>query len=43
MLLSQGPGNLLPHGGIMFGSFSIPSDLAARVGAVFGKKRALGD
>jgi hypothetical protein len=40
MLLSQGPGNLLPVGIIMFGVLSVPSVLAAWVGAVFGKKRA---
>jgi len=40
MLLSQGPGNLLPLGVIMFGVLSVPSVLAAWVGAVLGKKRA---
>ncbi len=39
MLLSQGPGNLLPLGVIMFGVLSLPSVLAAWVGAVFGRKR----
>ena len=43
MLLSQGPGNLLPLGIIMFGVLSVPSVLTAWVGAVFGKKRATGD
>jgi len=43
MLLTQGPGNLLPLGIIMFGVLSVPSVLAARIGAVFGKKRATTD
>ena len=42
LLLSQGPGNLLPLGIIMFGVLSVPSILSAWVGAVFGKKRAAG-
>jgi hypothetical protein len=43
MLLSQGPGSLLPLGVILFGVFSIPSVLAAQLGAIFGRKRATGD
>jgi hypothetical protein len=43
MLLSQGPGSLLPLGVIMFGVFSIPSVLAAQLGAAFGRRRAMGD
>ena len=39
MLLSQGPGNLLPLGVILFGVFSFPSVLAVRIVAFFGKKR----
>lgn len=42
MLLSQGPGNLLPLGVILFGVLSLPAVLAARVGAVFGNKRTAG-
>jgi hypothetical protein len=33
MLLSQGPGNLLPLGVIVFGVLSVPSIIAARIGA----------
>jgi len=39
MLLSQGAGNLLPLGVVVFGVLSVPSILTARVGAFFGKKR----
>jgi hypothetical protein len=38
MLLSQGPGNLLPLGVIVFGGLSVPPIIAARFGASIGKK-----
>jgi len=37
-LVSQGPGNLLPLGVIVFGVLSIPSIIAARIGAFFAAK-----
>ena len=40
MLLTQGPGNLLPLGLVVFGVLSVPSIMTARVGAFFGSKRA---
>lgn len=39
LLLTQGPGNLLPLGIVAFGVISLPAVLAARVGAYFGRKR----
>ncbi|MFH1071083.1 MAG: hypothetical protein V1794_15800 [Candidatus Glassbacteria bacterium] len=38
MLLSQGPGNLMPLGVVVFGVFSIPSVIAARIGAFIATK-----
>lgn len=38
MLLSQGPGNLLPLGVIVFGILAIPSIITARLGALAGRK-----
>jgi hypothetical protein len=40
MLLTQGPGNLLPLGLVVSGVLSLPSIMTARVGAFFGNKRA---
>ena len=40
MLLSLGPGNLLPLGVIVFGVLSIPPIIAARVGAFIARKAA---
>ena len=40
MLLTEGPGNLMPLGIVMFGVFSLPAIVAARVGAFFGTSRA---
>ena len=40
LLLSQGPGNLLPLGIIAFGVISLPAIIAAKVGVYFGKMRA---
>jgi hypothetical protein len=40
MLLTQGPGNLLPFGVIVFGILSLPSIVTAQIGASFGNKRA---
>ena len=40
MLLTQGPGNLLPLGVVVFGVLSVPSIMTARIGAFFGNKRA---
>jgi len=40
MLLTQGPGNLLPLGMIFFGILSVPSIIAARIGAFLRRKRA---
>jgi hypothetical protein len=45
MLLTQGPGNLLPLGIVVFGILAIPSMLTAQLGALVGKtvsRRALG-
>lgn len=39
MLLSQGPGNLLPLGIVAFGVLSVPSIITARAGAFFGRRR----
>ncbi len=38
MLLTQGPGNLLPQGVVMFGVLSVPSIFTARAGAFFARK-----
>jgi hypothetical protein len=40
MLFTQGPGNLLPRGVVMFGVLSVPSIITARIGAFLGSKRA---
>jgi hypothetical protein len=40
MLFTQGPGNLLPLGLVVFGVLSVPSIMTARIGAFFGSKRA---
>lgn len=40
MLLTQGPGNLLPLGLVMFGVLSVPSIVTARIGAYVGTMRA---
>lgn len=40
MLLTEGPGNLLPLGVIVFGVLSIPSIITARLGAFWGSKQA---
>lgn len=40
MLLTQGPGNLLPLGLVVFGVLSVPSIITARIGAFFGGRRA---
>jgi hypothetical protein len=40
MLLSQGPGNLLPLGVIVFAVFSVPSIVTAYMGAAIAKMRA---
>ncbi|HXV68054.1 MAG TPA: hypothetical protein VD738_03940 [Nitrospira sp.] len=37
MLLTQGPGNLLPLGLVVFGVLSVPSIITARIGAFFGR------
>ena len=37
MLISQGVGNLMPLGIIVFGVMSLPAVIAAKVGAYFGK------
>jgi hypothetical protein len=39
MVLSQGPGNLLPLGVAAFGVLSIPSIIAARIGAFIATRR----
>ena len=39
MLLTQGPGNLLPLGVVVFGVLSVPPIMTARIGAFFGNKR----
>jgi hypothetical protein len=43
MLLTQGPGNLLPLGIIVFGVLSVPSIVAARIGAFVANRRARSD
>jgi hypothetical protein len=40
MLVSQGPGNLLPLGIVAFGVLSVPSIITASIGCYFGRKRA---
>lgn len=40
MLVTPGPGNLLPLGIVVFGILAIPSMLTARLGAVAGKMRS---
>jgi hypothetical protein len=40
VLISQGPGNLLPLGIVVFGIFSLPAILAARAGAFLANKWA---
>lgn len=40
LLITQGPGNLLPLGMIAFSILSIPSIISARIGAFVGRKRA---
>jgi hypothetical protein len=40
MLLSQGPGNLLPLGVIVFGVLSVPPIIAARIAAFIATKTA---
>ena len=40
MLFTQGPGNLLPLGVVVFGVLSVPSIVTARIGAFLGSKRA---
>jgi hypothetical protein len=39
MLLSPGPGNLLPLGVIVFGALSVPPIIAARIGAFIATKQ----
>jgi hypothetical protein len=43
MLLTQGPGNLLPLGIVVFGALSVPSIVAARIGAFVATRRARRD
>jgi hypothetical protein len=38
MLAAEGVGNLLPLGIVVFGIFSVPAIVAARVGAFFGNR-----
>jgi len=40
MLISPGPGNLLPLGVIVFGVLSVPPIIAARIGAFIATKTA---
>lgn len=40
LLLTQGPGNLLPLGVIAFSILSVPSIISARIGAFVGRRRA---
>jgi hypothetical protein len=40
MLVSQGPGNLLPLGVVVFGALSVPPIVAARIGASIAAKWA---
>jgi len=39
LLLTQGPGNLLPLGIIVFGVISLPAVIAARIGAYVGNRQ----
>lgn len=39
MLVTQGPGNLLPLGVVVFGVLSLPSVMTAKIGAYFGRAR----
>jgi hypothetical protein len=39
MLLSQGPGNLLPLGVIVFGVLSVPPVIAAQIGAFIARTK----
>ncbi len=39
LLLTQGPGNLLPLGVIAFSPLAVPSIISARVGAFVGRRR----
>jgi hypothetical protein len=39
LLVTKGPGNLLPLGVIVFGIFSIPSVVTALIGGAIGRKR----
>jgi hypothetical protein len=43
MLLTQGPGNLLPLGIVVFGVLSVPSIVAARIGAFVASRRTRSD
>ncbi|BAV32771.1 hypothetical protein SCL_0449 [Sulfuricaulis limicola] len=43
MLLTQGPGNLLPLGIVVFVVLSLPSIVAARIGAFVAVRRARSD
>lgn len=43
MLLTQGIGNLLPLGIVVFGVLSVPSTIAARIGAFVAIRRARRD
>jgi hypothetical protein len=43
MVLSQGPGNLLPLGIVVFGLLSVPAIIAAWIGARIGAKPARHD
>jgi hypothetical protein len=40
MLLTQGPGNLLPLGMVVFGVLTIPPIIAARIGTSIAARRA---
>jgi hypothetical protein len=40
MLVTQGPGNLLPLGVVVFGVLSVPSIVTAKIGAFFGNRHA---
>ncbi|MBI3608296.1 MAG: hypothetical protein HY207_10035 [Nitrospirae bacterium] len=40
MIVTQGPGNLLPIGLVVFGVLAIPSMTTAQIGAWLGKKNA---
>lgn len=43
MLVTQGPGNLLPLGIVVFAFFAIPGVVAARIGAAIARTRARRD